>query len=142
MAHCCQLSRLKNITLHVTTLNSSLRIKNESAFSSSSPCSNPVNRKQIQRQIQSGVTVGHCKIRHRREIEMKITALLVLKCVPEGADPVILANASDVSHFGYFQRSSIKEFIVFVGRTVAKRTPPSQRQLVQQEGPISSFPFN
>ena len=51
---------------------------------------------------------------------MKITALLVLKCNPEGSDPVILANALDVSHFGYFQRSSVKEFIVFVGRTVAK----------------------
>ncbi|KAJ0030827.1 hypothetical protein Pint_14540 [Pistacia integerrima] len=64
---------------------------------------------------------------------MKITALLVLKCVPEGADPVFLVTASDVSHFGYFQRSSVKEFILFVGRTVAKRTPPSQRQSVQHE---------
>jgi hypothetical protein len=65
---------------------------------------------------------------------MKITALLVLKCNPEGSDPVILANAMDVSHFGYFQRSSVKEFIFFVGRTVAKRTPPGQRQSVQHEG--------
>lgn len=65
---------------------------------------------------------------------MKITALLVLKCNQEGSDPVILANASDVSRFGFFQRSSVKEFIVFVGRTVAKRTPPGQRQSVQHEG--------
>ncbi|KAI5659035.1 hypothetical protein M9H77_27828 [Catharanthus roseus] len=65
---------------------------------------------------------------------MKITALLVLKVSPDGStDPVILANASDVSHFGYFQRSSVKEFVVFVGRTVAKRTPPGQRQSVQHE---------
>ncbi|KAF8102541.1 hypothetical protein N665_0198s0241 [Sinapis alba] len=64
---------------------------------------------------------------------MKITALLVLKAAPETSDPVILANASDVSHFGYFQRSSVKEFVVFVGRTVASRTPPSQRQSVQHE---------
>ncbi|MED6180540.1 VAMP-like protein ykt61 [Stylosanthes scabra] len=64
---------------------------------------------------------------------MKITSLLVLKCSGEGSDPVILANASEVSHFGYFQRSSVKEFIVFVGRTVAKRTPQGQRQSVQQE---------
>ena len=72
-----------------------------------------------------------------REREMKITALLVLKCNPEGTDPVILANALDVSHFGYFQRSSVKEFILFVARTVASRTPPSQRQSVQHEGPRS-----
>ncbi|KAL6505310.1 VAMP-like protein ykt61 [Orobanche gracilis] len=64
---------------------------------------------------------------------MKITALLLLKCAAEGSDPVILANESDVSRFGYFQRSSVKEFIVFVGRTVAKRTPPGQRQSVQHE---------
>ena len=75
--------------------------------------------------------------RNHREREMKITALLVLKCNPEGTDPVILANALDVSHFGYFQRSSVKEFIVFVARTVASRTPPSQRQSVQHEGPRS-----
>ena len=68
---------------------------------------------------------------------MKITALLVLKCNPDGSDAIILANASDVGHFGYFQRSSVKEFIVFVGRTVAKRTPPSQRQSVQHEGSFS-----
>ncbi|KAF3678724.1 VAMP-like protein YKT62 [Capsicum annuum] len=69
---------------------------------------------------------------------MKITALMVLKSNDnssnsEGSDPVILANACDVSHFGYFQRSSVKEFIVFVGRTVAKRNPPGQRQSVQHE---------
>ncbi|RDX78491.1 VAMP-like protein YKT61, partial [Mucuna pruriens] len=68
-----------------------------------------------------------------RERAMKITALLVLKCTGEGSDPVILVNASDVSHFGYFQRSSVREFIVFVGRTVAKRTPQGQRQSVQHE---------
>ncbi|XP_021814075.1 VAMP-like protein YKT61 [Prunus avium] len=64
---------------------------------------------------------------------MKITALLVLKCNPDESDPTILANASDTSHFGYFQRSSVKEFIVFVGRTVAKRTPSGQRQSVKHE---------
>lgn len=63
---------------------------------------------------------------------MKITALLVLKCggVEEAK---LLANASDVSHFGYFQRTSAKEFIIFVARTIAKRTPSGQRQSVQQE---------
>ncbi|XP_010930991.1 VAMP-like protein YKT61 [Elaeis guineensis] len=71
---------------------------------------------------------------------MKITALLVLRCAISGgdsssgpSDPVVLANASDVSHFGYFQRAAAKEFILFVGRTVAKRTPPGQRQSVQHE---------
>ncbi|KAL2653111.1 hypothetical protein R1flu_021239 [Riccia fluitans] len=65
---------------------------------------------------------------------MKITALLVLRASPGGgADPVVLANASDVSQFGYFQRSAAKEFILFVGRTIASRTPGGQRQSVQQD---------
>ncbi|KAK9275171.1 hypothetical protein L1049_022432 [Liquidambar formosana] len=64
---------------------------------------------------------------------MKITALLVLKCNPDGSDAIILANACDVSHFGYFQRSNVKQFIVFGGRTIATRTPPGQRQSVQHE---------
>lgn len=64
---------------------------------------------------------------------MKITAILVLRCNPGDENPIILANATDVSHFGYFQRSSVREFIVFVSRTVAKRTQPGQRQSVQHE---------
>ncbi|MED6180854.1 VAMP-like protein ykt61 [Stylosanthes scabra] len=65
---------------------------------------------------------------------MKITALLVLKCnTNEGSDPLILANATDVTEFGYFQRSSVREFIVFIARTVAKRTTQGQRQSVQHQ---------
>ena len=52
---------------------------------------------------------------------MKITALLVLKPSTSGAgssssggesgpEAVVLANATDVSHFGYFQRSAAREF--------------------------------
>ncbi|XP_074270272.1 VAMP-like protein YKT61 [Silene latifolia] len=64
---------------------------------------------------------------------MKITALVILKINGNDENPTILANASDLSNFGYFQKSSIREFIVFVSRTVAKRTPPGQRQSVQHE---------
>ncbi|KMZ73205.1 hypothetical protein ZOSMA_150G00040 [Zostera marina] len=83
---------------------------------------------------------------------MKVTALLVLKCVgagdsssssSEGPDPLVLANATDVSHFGFFQRPAAREFILFVGRTVARRTPPSQRQSVQhQEYKVHSYNRN
>ncbi|CAL9206288.1 unnamed protein product [Musa hybrid cultivar] len=70
---------------------------------------------------------------------MKITALLLLRTAGDyssssgPSDPVVLANAYDVSRFGYFQRTAAKEFILFVARTVAKRTPPGQRQSVQHE---------
>jgi len=66
---------------------------------------------------------------------MKITSILILKCSDSGssADPAVVANATDVSHFGFFQRNAAKEFILFAARTVAKRTPPGQRQSVQHE---------
>lgn len=70
---------------------------------------------------------------------MKITAIVVLKCGSSEENPIILANASDVSQFGFFQRSSVREFIVFVSRTVAKRTNPGQRQSVEHEGRFDSF---
>ncbi|MCL7049863.1 hypothetical protein MKW94_029930 [Papaver nudicaule] len=71
---------------------------------------------------------------------MKITALLVLNCNGVNSsssstepNPTVLANACDVSQFGFFQKTAVREFIVFVGRTVAKRTSLGQRQSVQQE---------
>ncbi|CAD6228026.1 unnamed protein product [Miscanthus lutarioriparius] len=76
---------------------------------------------------------------------MKITALLVLKSPGDSSasasasgggeqqQAVVLANASDVSHFGYFQRAAAREFILFVARTVALRTPAGSRQNVLEE---------
>nr|ACG27141.1 hypothetical protein [Zea mays] len=80
---------------------------------------------------------------------MKITAHLVLKPSTSGAgsssssgesgpETVVIANAMDVSHFGYFQCSSARGFIVFVAHTIAQRTQPGQRQSVQHEGNLRS----
>lgn len=63
---------------------------------------------------------------------MKITSILIVKVEGE-SEPVVLGNATDVSNFGYFQRSSVREVIVFVGRTIAKRTPAGRRQSVEHE---------
>ncbi|PAN43090.1 hypothetical protein PAHAL_8G210000 [Panicum hallii] len=65
---------------------------------------------------------------------MKITALLVLKPSNSGAgssssgggsgpEAVVLADATDASHFGYFQRSAAREFIVFIAEP--SRSAPS-----------------
>lgn len=63
---------------------------------------------------------------------MKITSILLLKTAGD-SEPILLGNASDLSNFGYFQRASVKEVIIFVGRTIAKRTPPGRRQSVEHE---------
>uniref|UniRef100_A0A453JML9 Longin domain-containing protein n=1 Tax=Aegilops tauschii subsp. strangulata TaxID=200361 RepID=A0A453JML9_AEGTS len=51
----------------------------------------------------------------------------------QGSEALLLANATDVSHFSFFRRGAAREFIVFVARTVAQRTLPGQRQSVQHE---------
>lgn len=68
--------------------------------------------------------------------EMKITSILILK--DSETDPVILANAMDLTSFGYFQRGTVKEMMVFVSRTIAKRTPPGRRQSVEHEGELKA----
>lgn len=50
---------------------------------------------------------------------------------------VILAAEYELSSFGYFQRSSIQEFMTFFSKTLAERTPnPGSRQSVEQDGII------
>lgn len=74
-------------------------------------------------------------INRRSGEDMKITALLVLKVsgAAGSSETAVLANASDVSQFGFFQRQSAREFIVFASRTIAGRTPLGQRQSVSQD---------
>lgn len=63
---------------------------------------------------------------------MKLTAVSILKWNGE-QEANLLGISADLSTFGYFQRGSVKEMLVFVSRTVAKRTQPGQRQTVQNE---------
>jgi hypothetical protein len=63
---------------------------------------------------------------------MKLTAVSILKWNGE-QEANLLGLSADLSSFGYFQRGSVKEMLIFVSRTVAKRTQPGQRQTVQNE---------
>jgi synaptobrevin homolog YKT6 len=63
---------------------------------------------------------------------MKLTAVSILKWNGE-QEANLLGLSADLSNFGYFQRGSVKEMLIFVSRTVAKRTQPGQRQTVQNE---------
>ncbi|GAB4822213.1 hypothetical protein N2152v2_009259 [Parachlorella kessleri] len=64
---------------------------------------------------------------------MKLTAVALLKYNGPDADPYILGFAADLSSFGFFQRSTVREMMTFVARTVARKTQTGQRQTVQQE---------
>lgn len=64
---------------------------------------------------------------------MKIVAIELLRQEERGQDPMILSASFEVSSFGYFQRSGVREMINFFSRTFIKRTEPGQRQSVQHE---------
>ena len=63
---------------------------------------------------------------------MKLTAIALLKHNGD-SEPVIFGLEADLSSFGFFQRSSVKELLTFVSRTVAKRTAKGQRQTLKHE---------
>lgn len=55
---------------------------------------------------------------------MKIECLGVTRWNKDTVEPVVLDAAFNLADYGYFQRSSVKEFLTFALRTLAKRLPP------------------
>ena len=67
---------------------------------------------------------------------MKIYSISVI-LAPPGGSAVILSNASDLSSFSFYQRGSVGEFLTFMSKTVAERTPQGQRQTVQEHNHVA-----
>lgn len=64
---------------------------------------------------------------------MRLLYSAIFRTGSEG--PTILSSAAELSSFGYFQRSSVKEMMVFFSRTFAKsNSAPGQRTAVKHEG--------
>ncbi|KAI8381036.1 Longin-like domain-containing protein [Radiomyces spectabilis] len=66
---------------------------------------------------------------------MKLYSILILRKVGDKAK--ILASQFDLSSFGYFQRSSVQEFMNFSAATIAERTAVGQRQSVESENNVA-----
>ena len=65
---------------------------------------------------------------------MKLYAILILKGHANvDAEPLICSSAIDVSSFGFFQRSSAREFMIFMSRTIAKRVAPGSKIQITQD---------
>jgi hypothetical protein len=62
---------------------------------------------------------------------MKVYSLSVILAPPNGTSTVLSA-ASDLSSFSFYQKGSVGEFMSFFSKTVAERTPQTQRQSVQE----------
>ena len=52
---------------------------------------------------------------------MKLTAVAILKWNGTDKESILFGLAADLSNFGFFQRGSVKEMLIFVARTVAQR---------------------
>lgn len=63
---------------------------------------------------------------------VKLFALTVLYKGPTSA--TTLKSAYDVDSFSYFQRSSVREFMTFVSKTITERTQIASRQSVKEGG--------
>ena len=63
---------------------------------------------------------------------MRLFSIAILQNETQPA--VQLAAAQDLSSFGFFQRSSVGEFMTFFSKTVAERTRAGQRQDVEENG--------
>lgn len=62
---------------------------------------------------------------------MKVYGLAIMK--KSGGTASHLSMAKDVSSFGYFQRSSMSEFLAFFSKTVAERCAEGSRQSVEED---------
>jgi hypothetical protein len=65
---------------------------------------------------------------------MRLYSIAILRNDVQPA--VQLASAQDLSTFGFFQRSSVGEFMTFFSKTVAERTQAGQRQDVEENSLI------
>jgi len=66
-------------------------------------------------------------------LNMKLIALGIT-APRDGADPVILTSASDLSSFSFFQRGTMAQFVTFSLRQFTKSAAPGTRATVPHEG--------
>ena len=65
-------------------------------------------------------------------------SLFSLAILRNDVQPAVqLAAAQDISTFGFFQRSSVGEFMTFFSKTVAERTRAGQRQDVEENSEVT-----
>eukprot|EP00527_Entomoneis_sp_CCMP2396_P009436 CAMPEP_0198138944 /NCGR_PEP_ID=MMETSP1443-20131203/2302_1 /TAXON_ID=186043 /ORGANISM="Entomoneis sp., Strain CCMP2396" /LENGTH=201 /DNA_ID=CAMNT_0043800901 /DNA_START=149 /DNA_END=754 /DNA_ORIENTATION=+ len=65
---------------------------------------------------------------------MKVVGLSICRTGADLNEPLPMSIHNDLSSFGYFQRPSVKEMLLFLTKTFLKRTEPGQRQSVEHEG--------
>eukprot|EP01083_Nonionella_stella_P040362 109581_1 len=68
---------------------------------------------------------------------MKVVDISILDATCNNSEnPIPLCAATDLTDYGYFQRTGVKEMITFFTKTFTKRTQPGQRQSITHESYI------
>jgi synaptobrevin family protein YKT6 len=65
-------------------------------------------------------------------VAMKLFSAIVYYRPPAGK-PVLLKSSVDVSSFGFFQRSSVQEFMLFTSQVLIERTSSGERKTVKEQ---------
>eukprot|EP01132_Coremiostelium_polycephalum_P004678 gene4678-5844_t len=66
---------------------------------------------------------------------MYVYSIAIFKC-SSGSKPVLLSIVYEVSSFGFFQRSSVKEISLFVSRESVERTKVGERVSLKHTGKV------
>lgn len=64
---------------------------------------------------------------------MKLFAIFVILKSTEGGEAKILKKATDLNNFGFFQRSSVDEFLKFTAKIITERTSVGTRSSVKEQ---------
>lgn len=64
---------------------------------------------------------------------MKVLAVGVLRYTRDSPEPVVLAQAQDLSAFGFFEKRGVREMLTFFSKTVIQRIKAGQRITVEME---------
>lgn len=65
---------------------------------------------------------------------MKVLQISVQRYMRDTEEPVSLCEVSDLSSFGFFQRSTAQQLLNAFGKIVVKRIAPGQRMTVEVDG--------
>lgn len=62
---------------------------------------------------------------------MKLFALIVYYKSQQGGEVRLLKGAYALDSFGFFQRNTVKEFMMFTGKVIVERSPLCSRSAVK-----------
>ncbi|KAK8799489.1 hypothetical protein WA158_006038 [Blastocystis sp. Blastoise] len=64
---------------------------------------------------------------------MKVLSIAILRVDANVENPLVLCQETELSSFGYFQRSTVGQMLTFISRTLIKRTNKTERQSVAHD---------